>query len=433
MRLLFLFCFQLSFLMLSAQTIQDQVSENLESWISLYQSLHTSPEVSSEEKQTSERLATILEGLDYEVTRGVGGYGIVGMMENGPGPVILVRTDMDALPVTEQTGLPYASQTKTTASTGTETGIMHACGHDIHMTNWVGTATLMASRKDQWSGTLLFIGQPAEETGAGAKAMLDAQLFERFPRPEMAFGIHVLPDLAAGRIGYRAKGAMASVDMLRIVVHGRGGHGASPHQAIDPIVLAASMIMDFQTIVSRNVSPFDPAVVTVGAIHGGTKGNIIPEKVEMLLTLRTYDVEVRELLIKRLKEIGDNKAAGMGLTEEEYPEIHFAETSTPVTYNDPELTAKVNEAIAGELGPEVLAEVGPFTFGEDFSRYSQPEDIRGVMFYLGTVSEERLRGYAADNRMPPGLHSAYYYPDAELSIKTGVTAMTSVLMEVMGK
>lgn len=433
MRTLLFIALQFSFLFLSAQSIQDQVSENLNNWISLYESLHTSPEVSSEEKETSERLATILEGLGYEVTRGVGGYGIVGLMENGPGPVILVRTDMDALPVTEQTGLPYSSQTKTMASTGTETGIMHACGHDIHMTNWVGTATLMASRKDQWSGTLLFIGQPAEETGAGAKGMLDAQLFERFPRPEMAFGMHVLPDLAAGRIGYRAKGAMASVDMLRIVVHGRGGHGASPHQAIDPIVLAASMIMDFQTIVSRNVSPFDPAVVTVGAIHGGTKGNIIPEKVEMLLTLRTYDVEVRTLLLKRLKEIGDNKAAGMGLTEEEYPEIHFAETSTPVTYNDPELTAQVNEAIAAELGAEVLAEVGPFTFGEDFSRYSQPEDIRGVMFYLGTVSEDRLRGYAADNRMPPGLHSAYYYPDAELSIKTGVTAMTAVLLEVMGE
>lgn len=433
MRWIFIFLLYTSFYSVSAQSIQDQVSDNLNSWISLYESLHTSPEVSSEEKETSERLASILEDLGYKVTRGVGGYGIVGMMENGPGPVILVRTDMDALPVTEQTGLPYSSQTKTMASTGTETGIMHACGHDIHMTNWVGTATLMASRKDQWSGTLLFIGQPAEETGAGAKGMLDAQLFERFPRPEMAFGMHVLPDLAAGRIGYRAKGAMASVDMLRIVVHGRGGHGASPHQAIDPIVLAASMIMDFQTIVSRNVSPFDPAVVTVGAIHGGTKGNIIPEKVEMLLTLRTYDVEVRALLLKRLKEIGDNKAAGMGLTEEEYPEIHFAETSTPVTYNDPELTAQVNEAIAAELGTEVLAEVGPFTFGEDFSRYSQPEDIRGVMFYLGTVSEDRLRGYAADNRMPPGLHSAYYYPDAELSIKTGVTAMTAVLMEVMGE
>lgn len=420
----------LPFLAIS-QPLSERIQPKLSEWESVYTHLHQYPEVSMAESETSAFLAERLTSFGYEVQQEVGVTGIVGIMENGEGPVVLVRTDMDALPVTEMTGLPYSSKTTTIASTGNESGIMHACGHDMHMTSWLGTAETMASLTSEWSGTLIFIGQPAEETGAGAKAMLEDGLYERFPRPEYAFGIHVLPDLAAGRIGYRARGAMASVDMLRITVKGRGGHGASPHQAIDPIVLSASLIMDFQTIVSRNVSPFSPAVVTVGAIHGGTKGNIIPENVEMLLTLRTYDTDTRDLLLRRLEEICNSKAAGMGLNEDEYPVIEFAETSTPVTYNDPELTEFVNQAIAGELGEEKLSQVGPFTFGEDFSRYSQPDDIKGVMFYLGSVSEERLISYAENDEMPPGLHSAFYYPDPTLTIETGVRAMCSVLLKAM--
>ena len=401
--------------------------------VTTYVDLHQSPELSLLEVNTSSKLAARMRELGFEVTAEVGGTGVVCVMKNGDGPTVLFRTDMDALPVTEATGLSYASKVRTQTGDGVETGVMHACGHDMHMTVWLGTAQVLATQQEKWSGTIVFIGQPAEEVGAGAMAMLGDGLYERFPRPDHAIALHVLADLAAGRIGYRAKGAMASVDMLKITVHGRGGHGASPQNTIDPVTLSASLIMDFQTIVSRNVSPFRPAVVTVGAIHGGTKGNIIPDKVEMLLTLRTYDEDTRQLLLARLKAICDSKAMGAGLSEEEYPEIVFSETSTPVTYNDPELTERVRVAISDELGENALTEVGPFTFGEDFSRYSQEDEVSGVMFFLGTVEEARLQSFADQGMMPPGLHSPGYFPAPELSIRTGVSAMVAVAFDLLKK
>jgi hippurate hydrolase len=338
----------------------------------------------------------------------------------------MLRADMDALPVAEETNLPYASKVRTTDARGATVPVMHACAHDLHMTNLVGVARYLAAHRERWSGTVVFLFQPAEETGAGAEAMLTDGLLDRIPRPHFAVALHVASDLATGKINYRPGYALANVDSMDIVIKGRGGHGASPETTIDPIVIAARLILDLQTIVSREVKPIDPAVVTVGSIHGGFKHNIISDECRLQLTLRSLTPEVRTQLQDAVRRKALAAAASAGASE---PSVEVTE-GTPAMYNDPALTRQVVEILKRTLGDEKIIHTEPAMGGEDFGRYG----LAGVpicMFRLGVVNQERLNEYAAQKIPPPSLHSPVFYPDAEESLTTGVTAMTSVALDLL--
>ncbi len=399
---------------------------------SLYKHLHAHPELSFYEYETARRLASELRALGFEVTEQVGGTGVVGVLRNGEGPVVLVRTDMDALPVVEATGLPYASTVRTRDEAGQEVGVMHACGHDVHMTVWLGTARVLARHRDRWSGTLVFIGQPAEERSGGAKAMLADGLYERFPYPDYALALHVSSNLPAGTLGYCPGYAMANVDMVDIVVRGRGGHGAYPHTTIDPVVLSARIITTLQTIVSRELSPIEPAVVTVGAIHGGTKGNVIPDEVHMQLTLRSYKEEVRLALIEKIERICRGEAIAAGLPEAMMPEISVRPEHTPALYNDPMLTEAVVQVFRQTFGAERVVRLEPEMVGEDFARYGLTEPrVPLFMFRLGAADPERVAAAARGEAALPSLHSARFAPLPEPTIRTGVVAMTQAVLHLL--
>jgi hippurate hydrolase len=310
---------------------------------------------------------------------------------------------------------------------------MHACGHDLHMTVWAGTARLLSDLKDQWKGILVFIAQPAEERTGGATAMLTDGLFEKFPRPDHILALHTSANLATGKVGYVSGYAMANVDFMKITIFGEGGHGAYPHTTKDPIVLAARTIMDLQTIVSREVSPLEPAVVTVGSIHGGTKANIIPDEVQLELTMRSYSDEVREDIIEKIKRICIGNAISAGLPKDKYPQITLRPNATPALYNDPELTKELAQVIADRLGDEQVEEVSPVMAGEDFSRYGRVEPkIPLFMFWLGAVSPERIKAAAAGELKLPSLHSSKFAPEAEPAIETGVKAMSAAVLHLLG-
>ncbi len=393
-----------------------------------YKSLHQHPELSLMEEQTSEKLAAELESIGYTVTRGVGGYGIVGILENGDGPQILYRTDMDALPMPEKTDLPYASQV-TTMVNGSEVGTMHSCGHDMHMTTWVGTARYMAANKDKWSGTLMLIGQPAEEIGQGAKMMLDAGLYDKFGVPDYGLGLHCNPTIPTGQIGIADGYTMANTESIDIKVYGVGAHGASPHMSIDPIVIASMIVMDLQTIVSRNLKPTESAVITVGAIKGGTKHNIIPDEVGLQLTVRTYTEEVRQMIHRRIKEVSRGIAIAAGLPEDKMPEVIIPDVFTPANYNEPALTATIQEVASKAIGVENVVYAEPQMVGEDFARYGSTEDkVPTVLYWLGTVPQERMESHDL-----PGLHSPFYYPEIETTLRTGIKVNTEVLIDLMKK
>lgn len=417
------------------QSDYDQfISNRLPAWFQLYQKLHASPELSFYEKETAAKMVQVLNNLDFEVTDGVGGNGVVGVLRNGDGPTIMVRTDTDALPIVEDTGLPYASKVVTTDEEGNQVGVMHACGHDLHMTVWSATAEVLANHKDQWEGTLVFIAQPAEERSGGAKAMLADGLFEKFPRPEYALAFHANANLAVGKIGYVPGYAMANVDFMKITIFGKGGHGAYPHTTIDPVVLASRTILDLQTIVSREISPLEAAVVTVGKITGGTKGNIIPDQVELELTLRSYSDEVKSALIEKIKRICIGNAISAGLPEEKYPEFWVRPEDTPSLYNDPDLTSTLVEVFQKSQGEEQVVEVQPVMAGEDFARYGRTEPkIPVSLFWLGTVSSEQMEAAESGEIKLPSLHSAKFAPVAEPAIKTGVKAMSSAVLHLLGK
>jgi amidohydrolase len=396
--------------------VQALVEADLEYLVKFYQERHLQPEVSLEEKETAKALAEELRSIGFEVTEGVGGYGIVGRYQNGKGPTILYRTDMDALPITEKTGLEYASTD----------GEMHACGHDMHMTTWLGTARAMVQLKKEWKGTLLFIGQPAEEIGQGAKMMLDAGLYDRFGVPDYGLGLHCSPTIPAGQVGFGKGYTMANAEMINIKVFGVGAHGASPHMSIDPVVLASMMVMELQTIVSRTLKPTEPAVVTVGAIQGGSRGNIIPDEVVLQLTVRTFKEEVRLKVHERIRQIARGTAIAAGLPEDKMPEVEIPEEFTPANYNDPALVDLMWETAAKALGAENVQEAEPQMVGEDFSRYGgTPERVPTVLYWLGSAPAERV---AAGDL--PGLHSPFYYPDPAPTIQTGVTVSTQSMLRL---
>ncbi len=399
---------------------------------SLYEYLHSHPELSFHEEETSKYLAEEMRKIGYDVTENVGGFGVVCVLKNGKGPTVLVRADTDALPVKEETGVSYASTVIKTDDAGNDVSVMHACGHDVHMTCWTGTARLLASMKDQWKGTLVFIAQPAEERGGGAKAMLADSLYEKFPLPDYALALHVSASLETGKVGYSPGFALANVDMVDITVYGSGGHGAYPHLTLDPVVLAARLILDFQTIVSREISPLQPAVVTVGSIHGGTKGNVIPNEVKMELTLRSYTDEVRQGLIERLHRISKGVAMSAGVPEDKYPKIEVRKEFTPALFNQPELARRMHNVFARVLGETQVEVLKPVMGGEDFSRYGRTDHkVPIFLFWLGTVSAEDIAASERGELSLPSLHSSKYCPVPETSIKTGVKSMAAAVMDLM--
>lgn len=399
---------------------------NIDSLAELYLHLHTHPELSYQERETSERIAAEWTSAGYSVTSEVGGFGVVGLLKNGSGPTIMLRTDLDALPVTEATQLDYASMVVVTGDDGRQTGVMHACGHDIHMTSLVGVARFLAAHQDQWSGTVMLVGQPAEERGGGAKAMLNDGLFARFPQPDAAVALHVASDIPAGKVGCRKGYSMANVDSVDITMKGRGGHGSAPETTIDPVVLAAELVVGLQTIVSREISPLEPAVVTVGSIHGGTKHNIIGNSCHLQLTVRSYSDDVRKHLLEAISRKARAVAEGARAPE---PDISATE-GTPSLYNDDDLTARLRPVFEATLGTEHVLSVEPVMGGEDFSRYGRA-GVPILMYRLGSVSQRRLDQYEMAGRNPPSLHSPLYYPDVEPTLRTGIRTMSAAALELL--
>jgi len=399
--------------------------EHAPALVELYRWLHEHPELSLAEEATAERLATEWTKRGLTVTRNVGGHGVVGVLENGPGPKVLLRADLDGLPVTERTQLPYASQVSAKTADGSPTGVMHACGHDLHMTCVTGAVEYLASHRNEWSGTLVAIGQPAEESGDGAVSMLRAGLLERFPRADFALALHVDPMLAAGTIGVRPGPLFANVDTVDITVRGRGGHGAAPHSTIDPVVQAAELVLSLQAIVSREVKPTEPAVVTVGSIHGGTKHNIIGDTCHLQLTVRSYSAAVREQLLAAIRR----RAEGVAATWNAPKPTITTDLGTPALLNDRPLTERLRATWERQLGGRVV-EAEMAMAGEDFSQYG----LAGVpiqMIRLGVTSDARRRHFEMLGQSPPSLHSAEFYPDLDGSLETGVAAFVSGCLQLM--
>jgi hippurate hydrolase len=396
----------------------------------LYKHLHAHPELSLQEKETAARMAKELKEAGFEVTTGVGATGVVGVLKNGPGPTVLVRTDMDALPIVEQTGLPYASKVRVKDRQGNEVGVMHACGHDMHMTCWVGAARALAALKDKWKGTLVFIAQPAEEIGTGARLMLEDGLFKRFPKPDYCLALHCNAERPAGHVAFTEGHALANVDSVDITVRGKGGHGAWPHTTVDPVVLAARIVLDLQTIVSREVSPTEPAVVTVGSIHGGSKHNIIPAEVKLQLTVRTTKDSVRKHVLEAIERIAKG-AAQSARAPEPVVKVDPGEF-TPALVNDVALTRKTVAVFKEVLGADKVHERPPVMGGEDFSRYGRA-GVPVFLYWLGTMDPERVADAERGGRPLPSLHSDLYHPVPEPSIKTGVLTMSTAALNLLGK
>jgi amidohydrolase len=428
----------LGFLLLSGNSfaaekeiVRAALADDLPRLKDLYTHLHQNPELSLLEEKTSTRIASELRDAGFEVTEHVGGYGVVGVLRNGPGPVVLVRTDLDALPVKEQTGLKYGSLRKQINTSGEEVAVMHACGHDMHMTAFTGAARFLASHKELFTGTVVFIGQPAEERGMGARAMLKDGLYERFPKPQFCLALHVNANLPADKVAYVSGFAMANVDMVDVTIRGLGGHGAYPHLAKDPVVLAAETILALQTLISREKAPGDPGVLTVGSIHGGTKHNIIPDEVKLQLTLRSYSDAVRSNMLAGVERVTRNLALAAGMPEEKMPIVNVLEEEfTPALFNDPDLTKKWALALEGALGKDAVSREQAQMGGEDFSEYGRTRDkIPVCLLWLGAVPQSRINS----GEKLPGLHSPFFYPDPEPAIKTGVTAIIAGVLDLLKK
>lgn len=409
------------------------VQEDMPELMELYRDLHANPELSFEEDETAAKLAARMRKLGFEVTEGVGKTGVVAVMENGAGPTVLIRADMDGLPVVEQTGLPFASTVKATPATGVETGVMHACGHDTHMTAWIGAAQQLVDHKNEWSGTLVMILQPAEEVGEGALAMLEDGLFTRFPKPDYAIAFHDAAQFPAGTIGYSPGYALANVDSVDITVKGVGGHGAYPQATKDPVVLASSIVMKLQTLVSRELSPLEPGVVTVGSFRAGSKHNIISDEAKLQLTVRSYTDEARKLLLDGIARIARGEAIAAGIAEDQLPVVTVADPYTPSTFNDPEFTETVMKGFRTRFGQERVMQVPSVMGGEDFSQYrrADPDGVESLIFWIGGVPEDEWQAAQNGEATLPSLHSPFWAPDAEKVIETGAEALAAAAIDLM--
>jgi amidohydrolase len=419
-------------------TLIDQ--QTIDWLLSTYKMLHAAPELSHHEEKTAAFFAGELRKLGYTVTEHIGkyekpewtGYGVVGILKNGAGPTVLIRTELDALPVDEKTGVPYASKVKTKNDAGVEVSVMHACGHDIHMTSMLGTAKVLAERKGEWHGTLIILGQPAEETIDGARAVLRDGLYSNFPKPDFAIALHDSADIETGKVGYVPGYAMASATGIDIKIRGLGGHGSKPEATKDPIVVAAQVVMALQTIISRENSPLDPAVVTVGSIHGGTRYNIIPDEVNLQLTVRTYKEDVRKRILASIERITKGVAAAAGIPEDRAPIVKVSETEiTSATYNDPQLMERLAGTFKTVLGPENVVKTSPVMGSEDFGYLSLEQKIPSVIFWLGAVDPVKVKESQERGIALPSLHSPLFAPVPEPTLRTGVKAMTAAVLDLM--
>jgi len=420
--------------------LDDKIDQNINDWVGTYKYLHQHPELSTEEKETSTMVASQLKKMGYEVTDHFGqydsgktAYGVVAVLRNGSGPTLYVRTDMDALPVTENTGLPYASKVKEKRPNG-EVGVMHACGHDLHMTVLLGTAKMMAETKDQWSGTLVLIGQPAEEVVGGAGAMLRAGLYTKFPKPTYVIALHDSSVLPAGTVGWHVGPLLAGADSVDVTIRGFGGHGAMPNVTKDPIVIASEVVIALQTIVSRESDPLTPTVVTVGSFHAGTKHNIIPDEAHLQLTVRTMTPAQRESVLGAIKRIANGIAAAAGVPAERAPIIEIGANSVPATINDPALTQRVAISLEKALGKENVWPAQPIMASEDFSLFALEDPKPPIsMFWLGATDPAKWKEAQEKGTRLPGPHSSEFAPLPEPAIRTGVKAMTTAATDLLQK
>jgi len=390
----------------------------------MYRDLHAHPELAFHEERTAAALAERARALGFEVTTGIGRTGLVAILRNGPGPVVMLRTELDALPIEEKTGLPFASTAQGLGPGGETVPVSHACGHDLHMTGWYGAARIMVQRKALWHGTLMLVGQPAEETNGGAEAMMADGLFTRFARPDYALSMHDEPSLPSGVVGYHAGFFRASLDTVEVVIHGRGGHGAKPHTTVDPIVIAARSIMGLQTIVARETDPLSPAVVTVGAIHGGTVSNVIPDEVRMLMTVRSYDQKVRQRILASIRRQLDAESAA---ADAPAPPTVKVTPGAESVYNDPELTARLVGALHRELGTGSAREMPAKMTSEDFAVYGHA-GVPAVLLHIGAVNPATL----ASGARIPDLHSSRWAPELEPTLRSLVSAEVVLLMDLLG-
>ena len=418
-----------------AAALSDAIRADMPQLMALYRDLHANPELSMQEVRTPAKLAAEMKKLGFQVTEKVGKTGVVAVMKNGAGPVLMIRADMDALPVVEQTGLPFASKIRATARSGVETGVMHACGHDTHMASFIGTARRLAAMKDQWSGTLVMILQPGEETGEGAKAMLDDGLYTRFPKPQYALAFHDAATLPAGAIGITPGYALANVDSVDITVKGVGGHGAYPHTTKDPIVLASRIVTALQTLVARENNPLDPAVVTVGSFQGGAKHNIVPDEAKLQLTVRSYKPEVRKLLLDGIRRIVRGEAIAAGLPDDRMPVVTIREAEfTPATFNTEKFGDRALALFQQHFGPERATTTPAVMGGEDFSRFwLADKSIESLIFWVGGTPRAKWDAVNGDTLKLPSLHSPFWAPEADTVISTATEALTVAALDVLKK
>jgi hippurate hydrolase len=419
----------------AADPLADQVRQDMPSLMAIYRDLHANPELSMQETRSAAKMAAEAKKLGFDVATGVGKTGVVAVMRNGPGPVLMLRADMDGLPVIEQTGLPFASKVRATSVAGVESGVMHACGHDTHMTTWIGAARRLAAMKGQWSGTLVMIAQPGEEIGVGAKAMLDDGLYTRFPKPSHVIAFHDAASLPAGTIGITPGYALANVDSVDILVKGVGGHGAYPHTTRDPIVLASRIVGALQTLVSRENDPQSPAVVTVGSFHAGAKHNIISDEATLLLTVRSYTDETRTLLLDGIRRIVRGEAIAAGLPDDRMPVVTVRDKEyTPATFNTEKLTASTEALFTERFGGGRVKRTPAVMGGEDFSRFwLADKSIESLIFWVGGVPKGQWDAAGGDQAKLPSLHSPFWAPDAEAVISTATEAMVTAAMGVLRK
>lgn len=416
-----------------ANELRDSVSAQMPDLMALYRDLHANPELSFEEVETAAKLGKRMRALGFEVTEGVGKTGVVAVMRNGDGPTVMLRADMDGLPVIEQTGLPYASKRIATPASGVETGVMHACGHDTHMAGLIGAAKALVDRKDQWRGTLVLIGQPAEEIGEGALAMLKDGLYTRFPKPDYVLGFHDAAQFPAGMIGYSPGYALANVDSVDISVPGIGGHGAYPHTAKDPIVIASAIVMRLQTLISRERNPLDPAVITVGSFQAGAKHNIISDEARLQLSVRSYSDETRAALLSGIERIARAEAMAAGMPDDKLPVVKVADPYTPSTFNTPDFTEEVMAGLRTRMGAERVMKVPSVMGGEDFGQFlrASPDDTKSLIFWVGGVPKAEFDAAQNGGAPLPSLHSPFWAPDAEAVISTAAEALAGATLSLM--
>jgi hippurate hydrolase len=418
----------------SAAALQDAIRADMPQLMTLYRDLHAHPELSMQEVRTPALLAGEMRKLGFDVTEHVGKTGVVAVMKNGPGPVLLIRADMDALPVREQTGLSFASKVTGKLPDGTETPVMHACGHDTHVTTWLATGKRLAAMKDQWSGTVVMVLQPGEELVMGAQAMLQDGLYTRFPKPDSLLAFHDAATLPAGVIGVTNGYVLANVDTVNVDVKGVGGHGAYPQNTRDPIVLASRIVSALQTLVSRENDPQQPAVVTVGSFHAGTKSNIIPDEAKLALTVRSYTPETRKLLLDGIRRIVRGEAIAAGMPEDRMPTVEIEQPSADATFNTPELSGRLTQLFSSYFGKDRVTEPKPVMAAEDFGRFWLADKSKqSVIFWVGGVPKEKWDAVGGDTTKLPALHSPLWAPDADAVISTATEAMTVAALDLLKK